>query len=244
MASNLMLTGIGDSGSSFTPTSIPTLGFWYDPSDVTSITKDVSNNISQMNDKSGNAYTMTQVVGANQPLYNSSGINSLGVVSFNDTDKYLSNGGTFNLASGFTFFVVTKLNTPATVNVWISKLNLDFLLAGYTGPGILIFSDGNTIATSDLNTSSHIVTLQYSTASGGLGNVWVDGVPQTTTGTFSASAINSVFMALGRYYATSADFFDGLIAENMCYQSVLSSTNKNSVGSYLATKWGLTWTTI
>ena len=55
-----------------TPNELANLLVWYDVSDISTLTIDMSNRVSQMNDKSGNSRTMTTT---SEPLYEPTGFN-------------------------------------------------------------------------------------------------------------------------------------------------------------------------
>jgi hypothetical protein len=92
---------------SITPTSTPaypSLRFWIDSSDLTTITKDVNNKVSRWDDKGPYGYDLIQSNSANQPLYTASTLNpqvtSINCVSFNGLT---TTGGTFMSVSGISF---------------------------------------------------------------------------------------------------------------------------------------------
>jgi len=75
--------GSAASGGSppFTPASIPNLLAWYDAADAGTIIQ-TAGSVSQWNDKSGNAYNVTQGTGASQPTTGTRTQNSLNVLDF------------------------------------------------------------------------------------------------------------------------------------------------------------------
>jgi hypothetical protein len=92
---------------SITPTSTPaypSLRFWIDSSDLTTITKDVNNKVSRWDDKGPYGYDLIQSNAANQPLYTASTLNpqvtTVDCVSFNGLN---TTGGTFMSVSGISF---------------------------------------------------------------------------------------------------------------------------------------------
>jgi len=71
------------------------------------------------------------------------------------------------------------------------------------------------------------------------------GVPGSTkvfTGTTGALPTQGLF--LGTFRGSAASNFVGDMCEIVLYNRVLSIDEHNEVGEYLATKWGLSWTTI
>lgn len=62
------------------PLLIPGIGFWHDANDISSITMNASNQVSQWNDKSGNGNHVTQSTDANKPVWVASAINGRGAL--------------------------------------------------------------------------------------------------------------------------------------------------------------------
>lgn len=73
---------VGRVGAAFTPLDLANLHNWYDCSVLSSITKDGSNRVSQINDLSGNGYHLKQATAGNQPLWVDGGRNIEDVVDF------------------------------------------------------------------------------------------------------------------------------------------------------------------
>jgi hypothetical protein len=85
------------------------LQFWGDCSDVSSITKDGSNLVSQLNDKSGLANHVTAVGGA-RPLYVANIQNGKSIIRFDGVDDVLSRAVLFS-GGDFTYFIAYKYLT-------------------------------------------------------------------------------------------------------------------------------------
>ena len=65
----------------FSPLDLTSIHSWYDASDLSTITKDGSDRVSQWNDKAG-SNNLVQATGGNQPLWLSANKNSLDVIDF------------------------------------------------------------------------------------------------------------------------------------------------------------------
>lgn len=94
----------------FDPTTVANLQAWYDATDPASITKDGSNLVAQLNDKSGNANHLIQATGANKPTYNSSGGgNNKPYIAFTNGKNLLLSS--FSKSQPYTVYFVAKQNT-------------------------------------------------------------------------------------------------------------------------------------
>ena len=68
--------------SSFNPLDVSDCKIWLDFSDSTTITKDGSDRVSKVDDKSGNGYDYVQATGGQQPSWVSGDKNGLDVLNF------------------------------------------------------------------------------------------------------------------------------------------------------------------
>lgn len=96
--------------NSFNPLNYTPIA-WYDSSDVSTITKDISNKVSQWNDKSGFDYHLTQSVDISKPLY--SVVN--GIV-FDGVNDYLLKSFGVTINQPITIFTVFKYTSTPTNN--------------------------------------------------------------------------------------------------------------------------------
>ncbi len=115
--------GIASAGGSygvFDPRYIAGCKMWLDGSDSSSVSRNAGN-VVEWRDKSGNGTHATQFTAASQPAYNSTGLNSRGVVEFDATESltWASSTATFNYlhnATGGTIFMVLLNDTAADPN--------------------------------------------------------------------------------------------------------------------------------
>jgi hypothetical protein len=72
--------------------------------------------------------------------------------------------------------------------------------------------------------------------------LWANGVTEAGPGNAGASAMAGLYV----FDTAGAPLspFKGKVAEVLIYASALSDADKNEVGQYLATRYGLSWTTI
>ena len=94
--------------SLLTPYELPNIKMWLDVADMTTIVQDLSNNITQVNDKSRNGNNATQSNITNSPKYTL--VNGLGIMSFNGTSSKLTMPDLFSNQS-FTIFLLIQRST-------------------------------------------------------------------------------------------------------------------------------------
>jgi hypothetical protein len=236
------------------PTTISNCLMWFDAADSSSLTYDGSNNISQWNDKSGNALHVT-ASGSNRPTYLPLGaIMRKGGVQFNGTSHALRRAKIANMQSqsGLTVFMVggnqgsqkgggllfhgydTTNRTVVTNNYEVDTLSYGILSAGTSAQGT--FSLGQlTLQRTDI-----VFDGSLSGNSNRL-KMWVNGLQRTLTftGTIPAtteSHASSVF-ALGVLDFSSPVYIAGTACEIIVYNRALTSNEVSQVQAYLSAKW-------
>lgn len=230
------------------PLTVPDDYLWLDPSDSTKRTVS-GGKFTDLVDKTGNGYNFTQPLSANQPL-NDATINSLDVLHFDGSDRYMTNLlGSINLLGAHTiFFVLQSLNATSNKN-YFSKYpyaseDCDYGVTGGNQRFVFtIRNDGGYLSATQQGTNPIIWAATHDGA--GAIAFWKSGVSAGSGSAFDATAANLAATCLGKYEATSSgDFFDGYIGDIIMYSRVITDSEKNTVGSYLGTKWGITWTSI
>ena len=248
--SSLLINPFGTFGGSVPfvdPTSIAGLQLWLDASDTATITSSAGL-VSQWNDKSGNTNHATQGTGANKPTTNSRTINSKNVLDFDGTLDFFNLTTGLNSSSGQTFFIVfSNDNVTLTRPLIGSNDTVAGPLVrtstansfGLVRPGVAVLLAGSPAIS---NSTSYIGVANYSTS--GM-DLYINGVSYGTSASSTTFTNGSTWIgASGAAGATPFSYLDGVIAEIVVYANNLSTTDKNSVGNYLASKWGISWTTI
>jgi len=229
-------------GASFTPASISGLALWLDAADTATITQ-AANLVSQWNDKSGNNYHFTQGTGSNQPLTNTTTLNSLNALLFDGAGDNLVRTNT-DLSSALqndcTIFVVCKLNSLVRGTMF-RKDGAEFNIQYNTGVTQLntshntAFQFSNLSITGDLNT--HIAAMRVN---GTVINGIYDGTV-APNGMASATTTGQINIGTDRFAGLA---FNGPMGEIIAYNRNLTNAEINQVGGYLSTKWGASWTNI
>lgn len=110
---------------------------WHDSSDPQTVTT-VSGGVSQITDKSGNGYTLTQATAGARPTYLSAAVNGLNAMSFDGGDTLQAASAAdwkfLHDATGSTVFLVVRANSPTSATMTL----LATAIASSTSTGYLL----------------------------------------------------------------------------------------------------------
>lgn len=219
-------------GSSFKPSDLSGLFLWLDASDTSTITH-TSNSVSQWDDKSGTSKNFTQGTGSQQPITNTRTINGLNVLDFDGSNDNLIGPSSMYplMTSSFTQFWVYAADTTKRHNFYRSSDFSEFILdnndvTGANNPAFVYA----TLSAVSPGTTQHAFKFIRNGASC---NVYFDG----TAGTANTAADNTVTTFT---ISSSIGVFalDGVLAEVIIYNSVLSAGDQTLVENYIKAKWG------
>lgn len=115
----------------FNPAQIPNLALWLDASDLSTITKDGSNYVSEWRDKILGTKKVVQATGSKQPIL----VNN--AIRFDGVDDFIQGSGIANIPQPFTEFLVLK-QLSWTVNDRIIDHN-SFILQNPSSPRIMCY---------------------------------------------------------------------------------------------------------
>lgn len=228
------------SSASFTPASISGLENWYDCSDESTMTVSGSD-ISQLNDKSGNARHATMATSTKRPDKVTSCQNGLTCCRFDGTDdNFVASTGTDR--STFSVVAVLKSSRQRRFDAIIDTVS------GVTGDLTLeVGSGNNTIDFWINNVSAAATSVGTWSASTVFDAMFTYNNSTLVTyinnaGSGSQSSSGRVFrqnFAIGGNYA-SAGFFHWKddIYEVLIYSKVLDSTERSNLRTYFTAKWG------
>jgi hypothetical protein len=242
------ILGIAASSQSAYPLP-PVSGYslWLDANDPTVFSYSSGSVVSQWNDKSVNAYHFTEATVAEQPTRDTNQQNGRAVVSFAaDQLKNLSlNWG----SSASTLFIVAKedktagtgfqnlFTTNATTGQWGYGIQND------PGDNIGMFDVGQAFASFGVtmtNGNADVLVFKSAGLSGSsvISNLYKNGTaaganPLTLNNTAAGTGAS-----LGSPDSAAVEPFYGYVCEVILYPSQLNDTDRNSVESFLKTKWG------
>lgn len=222
--------------AAFTPPDIAGLGFWYDASDLATITES-GGAVSQWDDKSGNGRHLLQGTGSAQPTTGSRTQNGLNVIDFDGASDFMDTSATFDYGHQWTVFLVVLSDdgadgtaqslvrgnsstqrgvvTKQTTNVW--RMN-----------------SGANLDRGTPNTSPVLLTCRFNGAGSSLR---INGVQSGATGDAGNNTALDDFRVGANQ--TPANFWDGWMGELIGYAAALSSDDMGTVESHLQVKWGL-----
>lgn len=229
--------------AAFSPSDISGLQLWLDADDSDTITLNGST-VSQWNDKSGNDYNVSQGTASNQPTYQSAVLNSKSVVRFDGTNDRLFNT-TAQPVSGSnnrTIFIVFSCNSasPTDYSLYFGPSNGGYgEVMGISQEIAVRVNQGNRVFDQSNSDGSHafVTFIQNGTNISNF-DAWKNGTALSATSTLSRELNTGTGLYLGSH-GDNSSFLDGDIAEIIVYNSALSTSDRESVESYLSTKWGI-----
>jgi hypothetical protein len=217
---------------------------WWDPSDSSSVTLS-SGKVSQLNDKSGNSRHMVQATGANQPTYSTAAKNGRNAMQFSGS-QWLEPSSNWS-QTDLTFFIVVKFdNTSPQTSTGYTNYKLMVQTNGQGGganwtyqmepggPGTYFFWEDGAANTN----WNYFEVVRPDSGSTAIGTVNNGGSWAGIGGNGSLQALGSGKLTIGRRQDTALPM-TGYIGEVLQYSGQMSSTDRTSVKSYLASKWGI-----
>jgi len=239
---------IGSNVIGFVPPPIPlqilNCALWLN-NDPSSMTLSGSNKVSQWTDSSGNGRNFTQATGVNQPLYTANVVNGQGGVFFEDnTAQRLASTFTSNIASGNTIMLVWSQQAPRTRDFYIfdginNAVNRNLLqwdsntLYSFRGSLINLKTIGASpipLVVSMIENNATATDSKYFE-----NNVQVGSNFNNGTGDIDGLTLGNRYIASSGLERT----LNGYIHEFIIYSRVLTSGERATLQTYLATKYGL-----
>jgi hypothetical protein len=239
----------------FSPLSLPNLKAWYDASDTSSITG--GSQVSQWNDKSGNAFNLSQGTSSKRPSSGTRTMNGLNTIDYDGTNDIL----TASTASDWTFLSNSSKSTAFAVyilddlnpNAWLCTHTIGTTI-GYSvfynaglgafvsnGTADVVFnSTGQTTTTG--NHYAYWLTDTTAATAADRSEIYIDGVLKNKSNTATATASSSTpyyALSVGGREVDDAYSFNGAMAEIIIVSGLMSAGDITLTKNYLTTKWGL-----
>jgi len=253
----LAVFGLATAHAAFMPSDVAGVTAWFDPSDLSKLSLDTGNEVNSWTDSTTSPITASNS-GTARPTYSSSGFGAgLAGLSFDGSNDLLASAAGAAADAKFTtaanFFAVVKradLESTSGGDTVISYGssggggNTNYIWqvdrGGTPGPSAYPsvyagngWRDGN----ASVDTSVHILELSFST-SGGYA-FYIDGVAAGTNGSttaWSGSPSPDQFFIGAQQ---SVNIWNGLLGDIVLSNAVLSADDRNKVGEYLETLYGL-----
>jgi hypothetical protein len=230
--------------STWQPTQISGCQVWLDAADPSTLTLSGSS-VTQWRDKSGQGYILTVPSGRVSPTYSNGVLNTTGAAALWTTTNFSISGN-----ARVTLFLVYSTTTTAGLNGPGAHIGSANAATPPTYFGIVTYqTSSNAISFAPTVFEPDVyITLTPNTggarmmACGFYTGSQINGTyngtlltPQTlTTANFGAQPFQ-----IGLRTANNPASVDGTICESVCYNSALSTAQRQQVEGYLAWKWGL-----
>ncbi len=225
-----MVRRFGQGGAvTFTPTDVAGIVAWWK---ADTLVLNDTDPVVTWADSSGNGW---HAGGANGVLYRTNQINGLPAVSFDGSDDSLDATGLTANTKPVSIFAVVKPTDTSTRTIISGdgsgglQLRIDPKLTANKATVAAIGSSNTSLSAG----TAYRVALTYS----GTGD-WTFYLNGSADGTgTNDQTFSTPTVRIGRN-VNSEDMF-GMIGEILIYNSVLSSTDRGSVDTYLSSKWGI-----
>ena len=194
------------------------LSYWLDAADGSKITLSGSN-VTYWADSSPSGVNFTNTVAAQWPVYVTNAINGLPAVRFNGTSQKMV---ATKVANAQTVFIVNNVKARASIDgIWgwhANDVGIRLTAESTWAPGNTgdFAFGGQTYINGVLGSAITYTTPHLLTAVSTTQRTWTTDI--------------------GQYYATSR-WYNGDIGEVLVYSSILSTTDRQAVESYLMAKW-------
>ena len=240
----------------FNPLQIPGCQLWLDAADKSTLTLS-SSNVTQWNDKSGNAKHASQASSSNQPIYTTD--SGLPAISFTRTSGQYLTGPSILTSTSYSIFVIYRTTDVSSIQyiffdykkntstssgqnfvqlVLASNLVQPFIYYGLTPT---TYKLNNTTATS----TNRVLAGMRDSPSNTTQNFYINGTLQSTTlvnGGLSNTTADDYGYTLGTLRTTTVDTtnsFNGYINEIIIYLNEVTDNQRQQIEGYLAQKWNM-----
>lgn len=232
--------------STFDPRYIPGCIFWIDPSDSSSLTVDVGNNVTRIRDKSvsaNDAITLTTAPKLGTFSTGRTAINFQGSQALQVSDRTkLPNGA--NSAHSFFTIVESTNNAVQGIMTWGdfgSNNAMEYYLTtggGAGSPGLAVFQFNQAGSSTFDSTTISGPTILSGTASSTSVRGWRNGNAFSNAASAGLGTnIGTTVSNIGCLNGISIAPLTGRVGEIIIYNRVISDTERQQIEGYLAWKW-------
>lgn len=228
--------------STFSPSDVTGLVGWWDASVASSITS-AAGRVTQWNDLSGSGYHLTAATTA-RPTTGSNTMNGNNVLTFDGVANELTKSSAVTPAVNTGTWIAVAKPTATTGYerlVAFEATGQDFddpaAIAAIIRDGSNLaynsFYNGGGVGTVAVTNAAHVIETQRN---GDTFSCWRDGTAGTGATGLGTTVFGFTFINIGSNFGNN--FWTGDIAEVLWYSTAISTANRQSIESYLKTKWG------
>jgi len=217
---------------------------WLDADDGATITE-AGGNVSQWDDKSGNANHVSQTTGSLQPETGAASINGINTIRF--VNEALENTA-FAIGGDLTIIIVAnvfEVNNSAESLISFDRVGNDFQLDAASSTDFRYRANGPTGQSTYSATNQEGLDNIYSfdlDVTAGNARLRINGGAATESSyTNDITGTHILRLAANR---VGSNRLDVDIGEVLIYNTRISTSDFNKAGNYLANKWGISWTDI
>lgn len=236
-------------GAEFSPTDIAGLDLWLDASDAATI--DAPSGVSEWRDKSGNSNDLLQGTVGRRPSTGTRTQGGLNVIDFDNAQMAVASGQIINNGPATIIGVWQNDGDAPNQTILLSERSSAGLELNYTSTTNLgqmqFFYDtngtnltANTVTTGLSNPGVSVVSFDGGQLASGI-NFYAEGsavsILSSTDSNVPLPNADGDFK-LGRFSGSGKNF-NGMVAELLIYNSVLSTSDRSKAESYLSSKWGI-----
>lgn len=237
----------------FSPADIAGLKLWLDASQITGLSD--GETVALWSDKSGESNDAIQSTEVNKPLFKTNITNGEPVVRFDGSNDRLdiTNDASMQISTSMTFIAVVAYDNWGSSNheTIIAKgphsNGLNYLFGKSNDNDLkFVYNDGSfrnvTETTFNLTNNQFYILTTVVNKSDNKVYFYVDGdlkSSPTDANNLNYSAASTVGAKIGAN-GTDGEFLNGDIANGLLYDSLLSDSDRESVESYLSSKYNIT----
>lgn len=212
-----------------TPSDIAGLKLWLKADAITGLVD--TDPVTTWPDSSGLGNDATQATAAKKPTYQTNELNGKPVVRFDGTDDFLG----------------TLLAWMPLVTVFVGYMNRAGVNGSFIGTNAssgpllrnqaMFPSDaGSSFALTGTLNANRLLTLAWNYTTDNY-KVYLDGILDTTGTVLHSNTTEALEIGTNR---SNGEFLNGDIAEVIIYDSILSEVDRNALGGYIESKYGIT----
>jgi len=227
-------TGMPVSASAFS-----NLTAWFDASDLNTVTKDGSNIVTQLDDKSGNGYNLTEP-SSTAPLWVEAGQNGRNHIDFANTKRMRAQWAAKSQPVTICAVLRTPTNSTANQQMWDNYDNTEDSRAFSnedTNPKLVAYAPSSMRYSQNPSAYSNTWTFFVITYNGSSSSMRINGI-EKTTGNVGSNDSYGLTLSCGRGTFNSPGNI--ILGEFMEFDEALSASDITKINNYFAAKWGIT----